>query len=125
MKTVDYINSLIDDKERLKAICESHEETIHLLKIALRKHNVEDSIKNEIINNNDNELNKLKLDYANLKSKYDAIVKKNETLKQTNKEFTKLKSQYNALKCKYDDVVKQNKELISFLDEIDIECDSD
>lgn len=124
MKTVDYINSLIDDKERLKAICKSHEETIHSLKMALRKLNVEDSIKDEFISN-ENELNKLKLDYANLQSKYDVIVKKYETLKQSKKELTKLKSQYNTLKCKYDDVVKKNEELIAIFDEIEKKCDSD
>ena len=124
MKTVDFINSLIDDKERLKAICKSYEETIHSLKMALRKLNVEDSIKDEFISN-ENELNKLKLDYANLQSKYDVIVKKYETLKQSKKELTKLKSQYNTLKCKYDDVVKKNEELIAIFDEIEKTCDSD
>jgi seryl-tRNA synthetase len=92
--------------------------------MALRKLNVDDSIKNELISN-ENELNKLKLDYANLQSKYDALVKKNETLKQSKKDFTKLKSQYNTLKCKYDDVVKKNKELLAIFDEIEKNCNSD
>ena len=39
MKTVDYINTLIKEKEELKALCKSHVETIRLIKKELSKLN--------------------------------------------------------------------------------------
>ena len=39
MKTIDYINALIKEKENLSALCKSHVETIRLIKRELVKLN--------------------------------------------------------------------------------------
>ena len=39
MKTVDYINTLIKEKEELKALCKSHVETIRTMKREISKLN--------------------------------------------------------------------------------------
>lgn len=139
MKTVDYINILIKEKENLTALCKSHAETIRLLKrelgklndTILKKDKKIQKLENEISNINpqidSNELDILKEKYADLQSMYNEVVQKNVSNSKTNKnknELNKLKSEYNALKKKYDDVVHKNEEFIRIFDEIENTVDS-
>ena len=139
MKTVDYINILIKEKENLTALCKSHAETIRLLKrelgklndTILKKDKKIQKLENEISNINpqidSNELDILKEKYADLQSMYNEVVQKNVSNSKTNKnknELNKLKSEYNALKKKYDDVVHKNEEFMRIFDEIENTVDS-
>ena len=137
MKTADYINTLIKEKEELKKLCISHVETIRLQKkeilnlnnIILRKDKKIKCLENGELENVKNELNKLKIDYEDLQNKYIYIVSKYEgSDKKTRRgkgDTSKLKAEYNALKSKYDDVVQKNKELIQIFDDIERTCDSE
>jgi phage shock protein A len=49
MKTIDYINTLIAEKESLKEICKSHVKTIELLKQELKKLKIDISKKDKKI----------------------------------------------------------------------------
>lgn len=145
MKAVDYINTLIKEKENLTALCKSHVETIRLLKRENGKLNIDILKKNKKIrrleSNSDNvkmqneleniknELNNLKVEYSDLQNKYDDVLKKNEspntTSRKSKSDFNKMKSEYNELKIKYDEVVKKNEELMRIFDEIENTCNSD
>ena len=48
MKTIDYINALIKEKENLSALCKSHVETIRQLKMELAKLNNDVLKKNKV-----------------------------------------------------------------------------
>jgi chromosome segregation ATPase len=146
MKTVDYINILIKEKENLTALCKSHAETIRLLKRELGKLNDNilkkdkkiQKLENDISNINPqidlnefenvkNELDILKEKYADLQSMYNEVVQKNVSNSKTNKnknELNKLKSEYNDLKRKYEDVVHRNEEFMRIFDEMENEIDS-
>ena len=137
MKTADYINTLIKEKEELKKLCISHVETIRLQKreiqnlnnTILKKDKKIKCLENGELENVKNELNKLKIDYEDLQNKYIDIVSKYEgSDKKTRRgkcDTSKLKAEYNALKSKYDDVVQKNKELMQIFDDIENECDSE
>jgi chromosome segregation ATPase len=137
MKTVDYINALIKEKEELKKLCISHVETIRLQKkeilnlnnTILKKDKKIKSLESEDFENIKNELNKLKIDYEDLQNKYIDIVNKNEDdnkkPQRCKSELSKLKTEYNDLKIKYDDIVQKNKELMQIFDDIESTCDSE
>ena len=89
MKAIDYINSLIKERDEYKEKCKKYSETIHFLKNRTDndtpKNEVEDTVivqipENESVNVK-NELKKLKADHKDLKSKYNAVVKENGELK--------------------------------------------
>ena len=138
MKTVDYINTLIKEKEELRELCKSHVETMRLLKREIGKLNVsilrkDNKIQkmenNSIIANLENELNALKKEhnnlkdmYADLQSKYDEMLPKN---KKSKNELSKLRTEYSILKKKYDDIVLKNAELVKIFDDIENSTDSD
>ena len=143
MKTVDYINTLIKEKEELRELCKSHVETMRLLKREIGKLNVsilrkDNKIQkmenNSIIANLENELNALKKEhnnlkdmYADLQSKYDEMLQKNNTTKnkKSKNELSKLRTEYSILKKKYDDIVLKNAELVKIFDDIENSTDSD
>lgn len=103
MKTVDYINTLIKEKEELKTLCKSHVETIRLIKRELNK-------LNNTITRKDKKIMKLESESLNVK---------------TQKELDKVKSELKELKAKYDEVVRENVYLRKIFDEIETICDSD
>ena len=76
MKTVDYINTLIKEKEELKALCKSHVETIRLIKKELSKLNT-------TITKKDKRILKLENESPNVKIQ---------------KELEKVKNELNTLK---------------------------
>lgn len=141
MKSIEYINNLIKEKENLKTLCKSHVETIRMLKKDIVNLNItitkkdkkiqklESEYNNSNIENVKNELVKLREDYADLQSKYNEVEQKNEkpnVKSQRDKNgLSKLKSDYNELKHKYEDVLKKNEELMRIFDEISKTCDSD
>ena len=150
MKTIDYINTLIREKDDLKKLCNSHSETIRLLKRELGKLKIDISKKDKKIQeienapivdtnmynmqqieleNIKNELKKVKMEYADLQDMYDNVIQKKETsnVKTTRgkSELNKLKSEYNNLKIKYDEVVQKNCELMKIFDDIEKTCNSD
>lgn len=141
MKTIDYINTLIKEKESLKEECKTYVETIRRMKheiTNLKRKNAKievignetfvDNMKNEI-DSLKSELNTVKGKYAELQCEYDQILAANKTsnvkTQKGKSELSKLRSDYNALKSKYDEVVKENEELKSIFDDIDKICESD
>ena len=146
MKTVDYINTLIKEKEHLTALCKSHVETIRSIKRELAKLNstitkkdmriveLEGEIKTPINVMVQKELDAAKNELSQLRSEYDALLSKYNELKvqkaqrvsnKTKNELSQLKEAYDALQSKYDDVVKENTELKSIFDEIENLCESE
>ena len=103
MKTEDYINSLINERDNLKEICKSHAETIRFIKKELLK--------------KDKKINKLEKDSLNIKIQNELDIIKSE--------LNALKEEYDELQHKYNDVVKENKELKIVLDVIENMSDSD
>ena len=103
MKTIDYINTLIKEKEELKALCKSHVATIRLIKKELNKLNT-------TITKKDKKILKLESESLNV---------------NTQKELDKVKSELNDLQSKYNEVVRENVDLRKIFDEIENICDSD
>ncbi len=110
MKTIDYINTLIKEKEELKALCKSHVETIRLIKKELSK-------LNNTITKKDKRILKLENESPNVK-----IQKELEKVKN---ELNTLKAEYDTLQRKYNDVMSENQEFKRVFDEIENICDSD
>ena len=118
MKTVDYINSLIKEKEELTALCKTHVETIRTMKreltklnsIIAKKDKKINKLENESINNKmQNELNKAQNELKNLDLKYYELKSNHEILN----------NKYNILKKRCEEVTNENLELKSIFDEID------
>jgi hypothetical protein len=142
MKTVDYINSLIKEREELKDLCKSHVETIYKLNremcdlknIILRKDMAIKKFENNLNSNTlytqtefenlKNELSILQESYEDLRCKYDTVISEtpNVKSKKGKSELSKLRTEYNALKKKYESVVKENEELKSIFDEVERDC---
>lgn len=118
MKTVDYINSLIKEKEELTALCKKHVETIRTMKreltklnsIIAKKDKKINKLENESINNKmQNELNKAQNELKNLDLKYYELKSNHENLN----------NKYSILKKRCEEVTNENLELKSIFDEID------
>lgn len=144
MKTVDYINTLIKEKEELKELCKSHVETIRLLKREIGILNVtvlkKDKRIQKLEENKSTDVEKIQIEldtiknelsiekekYNELQSQHDDISQSKVNMRsQKSRELSKLKSEYNALKRKYEDVVSKNEALMRIFDEIESTCDSD
>lgn len=106
MKTVDYINILIKDKESLTELCKSHAETIRLMKREIGK-------LNSTILKKDKKIQKIENDKATL----------DEKLKKVKNELVIAKTNYVDLKCKYDDAMKKIDEYVCIFNEIEDTCD--
>jgi predicted nuclease with TOPRIM domain len=106
MKTVDYINILIKDKESLTELCKSHAETIRLMKREIGK-------LNSTICKKDKKIQKIENDKATL----------DEKLKKVKNELVIAKTNYDDLKCKYDDTMKKIDEYVCIFNEIENTCD--
>ena len=140
MKAIDYINSLIKERDELKSICKQHSETVRSqkreiinLKNSISKKDKKiqefenDSfiIKTQMeIESVKNELDKLKISYSELKSEYDEVLKNKKT-QRGKSELSKLKSEYNTLKGEYDRLLKENAEYKSIFDEIENICENE
>ncbi len=103
MKTIDYINNLIKEKDDLKELCKEHVETIRTMKKEIIK-------KDKIIKKLEN-------------SKGDAKIQK---------EFNNIKGELESLKVYYEDLhqmyesaVEENEELKNILNNIESSLDSD
>ena len=110
MKTIDYINALIKEKENLSALCKSHVETIRLIKRELGK-------LNNTITKKDKKILKLESESVNVKTQ--------KELEKVKNELSKLKADYDDLQSKYNNVVRENAELKRIFEEIETLCDSD
>lgn len=110
MKTVDYINSLIKERDDIKEICKSHVETIRLMKREFIK-------LNNIISKHEKKIQKLESESVNIKTKNELDKVKND--------FKKLKEDYRDLQNNYDAVFREKEELKLIFDEIEKTCDSD
>jgi chromosome segregation ATPase len=135
MKTIDYINSLIKEKDELKALCKTHVRTIHTLRkeiqdlkkviskkdLEIKQIESQDNItdQNEL-ESVKNELNMLGLKYNELQNMYDDVLK-NSTFKSLNK----LKTEHKKLQRKYEDSMRENEEYKRLFEEIESICDSD
>lgn len=142
MKTVDYINTLIKEKEELKALCKSHVETICTMKRELSKlkydisrkdakiKNLEGEIKSpnaklqRELDDTKNELSALKAEYEDLKNKCNTAKTPKVSSKVKN-ELNTLKAEYEDLKNKYNAVVSENEEFKRIFDDIENMTDSD
>ena len=105
MEALEYINSLIEERDELKKLCKSQKETIQLMKRELLK--------------KDKKILKLEKTTTNTSTK-------------NQKEIDKIKSEFESLKVKYADlqhiyggVVEENDELKSILNSLEKMCDSD
>ena len=111
MKAIDYINSLIKERDKYKEKCKKYSETIHFLKNRTDndtpKNEVEDTVTVQITENES------------------VNVKIQKELDKVKNELKKLKADHKDLKSKYNAVVKENGELKSILDDIDNMTDSD
>lgn len=110
MKTADYINGLIAERENLKEICKSHAETIYSIRRELAKLNNALSKKDKKI---------LKLENESINAKVQ------KELNETKSKLSKLEIEYNDLKNRYDSVVAENIEYKNIFYEIENICDSD
>ena len=135
MKTIDYINSLIKEKDELKALCKTHVRTIHTLRkeiqdlkkviskkdLEIKQIESQDNItdQNEL-ESVKNELNMLGLKYNKLQNMYDDVLK-NSSFKSLNK----LKTEHKKLQRKYEDSMRENEEYKRLFEEIESLCDSD
>lgn len=135
MKTIDYINSLIKEKDELKALCKTHVRTIHTLRkeiqdlkkviskkdLEIKQIESQDNItdQNEL-ESVKNELNMLGLKYNKLQNMYDDVLK-NSSFKSLNK----LKTENKKLQRKYEDSMRENEEYKRLFEEIESICDSD
>jgi chromosome segregation ATPase len=108
--TIDYINTLIKEKENLTALCKSHIETIRQIKRELNK-------LNSTITKKDKRILKLESESPNAKIQKELDKVKNE--------LNKLKKDYDLLQRKYNDAMSENAELKRIFDEIETLCDSD
>ena len=135
MKTIDYINSLIKEKDELKALCKTHVRTIHTLRkeiqdlkkviskkdLEIKQIESQDNItdQNEL-ESVKNELNMLGLKYNGLQNMYDDMLKNSSS-----KSLNKLKTEYKKLQRKYEDTMRENEEYKRLFEEIESICDSD
>lgn len=110
MKTIDYINILIKEKENLTEMCKSHAETIRFMKREIGK-------LNNIILKKDKKIQKLENESLNIKTQ-----KERDKVK---KELNDLNIKYRDLQNKYTDIMKKNEELMCIFDEIENESNSD
>ena len=110
MKTIDYINILIKEKENLTDMCKSHAETIRFMKREIGK-------LNNIILKKDKKIQKLE----NEKLLID--VNKQKELDNIKQELENLKINYKNLKIAYDNVVEKNDEYLNIFNEIEKSCD--
>ena len=110
MKTVDYINTLIKEKESLKELCQKHVETICLIKRELTH-------LNNTIAKKDKKILKLESGFSNVEVQTE--------LDKVRNELDKLKKDYDTLLSKYNDAMNENAELKHIFDEIESLCDSD
>lgn len=117
MKAVEYINSLIKERDELKDLCKSHVETIRTMKKEFIKLN------NEIVRK-DKKIQKLENESLNIKTKND-LDKTKEDLKSLKDEFKNLKKEYKDLQSNYNVVVNENMELKRIFEEIENTTDSD
>ena len=110
MKTIDYINSLIKERDELKELCKSHSEKIYLMKKEMTK-----------INNTN-----LKLDKKIQKLENESInIKIKNELDKVKNDFKNLKEEYKNLQSKYNDIVNENVELKRIFNEIENTSDSE
>jgi chromosome segregation ATPase len=112
MKTVDYINTLIKEKEHLTALCKSHVETIRSIKRELGK-------LNNTISKKDKRIIELE---GEIKTPTSIIQKEFDDVKN---ELSQLKEAYAVLERKYDSILQENSEYKRIFDEIENICDSD
>lgn len=110
MKAVDYINTLIKERDEIKEICKSHIETIRLMKREIMK-------LNNTISKQEKRIQKLESESVNIKTK-------NE-LDNVKSDLKKMKTDYKDLQNNYNAVVAENEELKRIFDEIEKSCDSD
>lgn len=103
MKTIDYINSLIKERDEFKELCKKHVETIHSMKREMTKLNN----KNQ---KQEKKILKLESESFNIKMKA---------------ELDKVKNELSELKIKYNAVVNENVEMKRVLEYVDSIYDSD
>ena len=117
MKAIDYINSLIKERDELKELCKQHVETIHSLNREVSKLNAVNLKQNKKIQ---------KLETTSIDTKVkDGLNKKDKEFVDLKNKYNDLQSKYEDLQSKYDIVVNENIELKRIFDDIDNECDSD
>ena len=111
MKTMEYINSLIKERDEFKDISKKHAETIRSLKIELKR-------LNRIISKNGNQNNNIDND--------DSInIKSQKELDKVKNELKKLKADKKDLQNKYNDILLENEELKRIFNEMENVSDSD
>ena len=111
---MEYINSLIKERDEFKDISKKHAETIRSLKIELKR-------LNRIISKSDKQSN-----IDNDESNDESInIKSQKELDKVKNELKKLKADKKDLQNKYNDILLENEELKRIFNEIENLSDSD
>lgn len=111
---MEYINSLIKERDEFKDISKKHAETIRSLKIELKR-------LNRIISKSDKQSN-----IDNEESNDESInIKSQKELDKVKNELKKLKADKKDLQNKYNDILLENEELKRIFNEMENLSDSD
>ena len=111
---MEYINSLIKERDEFKDISKKHAETIRSLKIELKR-------LNRIISKSDKQSN-----IDNEESNDESInIKSQKELDKVKNELKKLKADKKDLQNKYNDILLENEELKRIFNEMENVSDSD
>lgn len=107
---MEYINSLIKERDEFKDISKKHAETIRSLKIELKR-------LNRIISKSDKQ--------SNIDDDESINIKSQKELDKVKNELKKLKADKKDLQNKYNDILLENEELKRIFNEIENVSDSD
>lgn len=107
---MEYINSLIKERDEFKDISKKHAETIRSLKIELKR-------LNRIILKSDKQ--------SNIDDDESINIKSQKELDKVKNELKKLKADKKDLQNKYNDILLENEELKRIFNEIENVSDSD
>lgn len=107
---MEYINSLIKERDEFKDISKKHAETIRSLKIELKR-------LNRIISKSDKQ--------SNIDDDESINIKSQKELDKVKNELKKLKADKKDLQNKYNDILLENEELKRIFNEMENVSDSD
>lgn len=111
MKAIDYINSLIKERDEYKEKCKKYSETIHFLKNRTDNDTPKNEVEDTVI--------------VQIPENESVNVKIQKELDKVKNELKKLKAEHKELKSKYNNVVCENIELKRIFDEVETTSDSD
>ena len=99
MEAIEYINTLIKEKEYLEELCKKNIETMRLMKReSIKKDKKIKKLEKEALNTNiQNEMDAIKNDFESLKNKYDDLQQMYEVVVEENYELKTILNYLNNL----------------------------